>query len=113
MCRLQLVLSIQFIHVALQCSGLLPPQYGQIKFTGSGAVPFDYRTTATYSCDSGFILAIREGDSVSVCGSNGTACDPVRVCGGTNAVGEWSGQSLVCTLEGSVCRFCCEKLLGQ
>ena len=34
--------------------------------------------------------------------SSGTTCDPVRVCGGTSAVGEWSGQNLVCTLEGII-----------
>ena len=89
------------LFAAIWCPSLPPPRNGQITFSGNGTAPFDYGTTATYSCDSTYVLA-SNGDPVRVCGSNGTFCDSVKVCGGdgTSTVGEWNGDSLVCTIEG-------------
>ena len=86
----------------VHCSSIPPPQNGRIIFAGSGTAPFDYGTTAMYSCDSGYVL-ISDGDSGSGYGRNGITCDPVRVCGsdGTSTVGEWSGDSLACISEGN------------
>lgn len=88
--------------VVIQCSSLSPLRNGQITFSENRNAPFVYGTTATYSCSSGYIIAKDNNEPVRICGRNGTTCDNVRVCNGdgTSTVGEWSGESLVCVIEG-------------
>ena len=67
---------------AIMCPNLLPLADGIITFTGDMASPFDYQTTATYSCDPGYGLS--GGDRVRTCVASSL--------GG----GEWSGSAPIC-----------------
>ena len=65
------------------CPDIADPFNGQITFSDDRTAPFELDTTATYSCDDGYIL------------SGG---DPVRTCTGDSSsdVGVWSGIALTC-----------------
>ena len=67
---------------AVTCPELSSPTNGLIAFATDTDAPFDYQTTATYSCNTGFGLSA--GDSVRICTAS--------LSGG----GEWSGSPLTC-----------------
>ena len=54
-----------------------------ITFSTSTSAPFEFETTATYSCNPGFGLSV--GDSTRTCGGDGSS-----------PTGTWSGGSLTC-----------------
>ena len=67
------------------CSALPPILAGDtITYSPDIEEPFNLGTSATYTCNEGFLL---EGDEVRICGGDGTA------------VGVWSGASPVCNRE--------------
>ncbi len=64
------------------CFSLPVPDNGAIIFANDTISPFDYETTATYSCSTGFALV------------NGAR---VRTCvGSSTGPGEWSGAGPFC-----------------
>ncbi len=69
-------------HAAITCSILTDPSNGVITYTTDTTAPFDYQTTATYSCDAGFRLSI---------GYTARSC-----VGSTNGPGIWSGTAPTC-----------------
>ncbi len=69
-------------YTAITCSGLSDPTNGMVTFTLDTVSPFDYQTTATYSCNIGFGLT--SGDSVRMC------------LGSSEGPGEWSGTAPFC-----------------
>ena len=74
---------ISLHYTDITCSRLTDPSNGVITYTTDTTAPFDYQTTATYSCDNGFRL--------SAVGST------IRNCVGSNAgPGEWSGAAPIC-----------------
>ncbi|XP_064387965.1 uncharacterized protein LOC135336171 isoform X3 [Halichondria panicea] len=69
---------------AITCSSLTPPINGMITYASDTTAPFDYQTTATYSCDSG--LGLTSGDVVRSC-----------VFSRTSSIGgDWSGTAPTC-----------------
>ncbi len=72
------------LFTAITCTSLIAPSNGDIDFVTDTTEPFDYQTTATYSCTTGYKLLL-------------TAGDRVRICIGSNAgPGEWSGAAPNC-----------------
>ena len=73
----------------IQCEDIADPVDGQIVFENDKdrRAPFDYGTTAQYSCYDGFNLI---GD------------ESMRVCGGDGLTnkGVWSGEDYSCLPEG-------------
>ena len=67
---------------AVKCSSLVAPTNGMITYATDTTAPFDYQTTATYSCISGFGLS--GGDRVRTCVSSSAG------------PGEWSGIEPTC-----------------
>ena len=65
------------------CPDIADPFNGQITFSDDRTAPFELNTTATYSCEDGYML-------------NGS--DPVRTCMGHSSsdVGVWSGSDVIC-----------------
>ena len=73
---------MHIVCTAITCSSLSPPTNAIINYATDTISPFDYRTTATYVCDSGFGLS----------GGN-----RVRTCVGSSAgPGEWNGTAPTC-----------------
>ena len=73
---------LYFVNTAITCSGLSTPSNGIITYTTDTTAPFDYLTTATYVCNTGYGLS----------GGN-----RVRNCVGSVAgPGEWSGTAPTC-----------------
>ena len=68
--------------VAIVCSTLNEIANGLIAYSSDTVSPFDFGTTATYSCDEGFFL---EGNSTQTCEGDGSRVD-----------GVWSGSAPVC-----------------
>ena len=69
------------MHSAIQCSTL---GNGNIIYsTGTAEDQFDYGTTATYQCDSGYELT--GGDTVRTCTGDGSS-----------PVGQWNGTTPTC-----------------
>ena len=71
-----------FITVAIVCSPLNEIANGLITYSSDTVSPFNFGTTATYSCDEGFFL---EGNSTQTCEGDGLRVD-----------GVWSGSASVC-----------------
>ena len=70
-------------YADITCSRLTDPSNGVITYTTDTTAPFDYQTTATYSCDNGFRLS--------------AVGNTIRNCVGSNAgPGEWSGAAPIC-----------------
>ncbi len=65
--------------VEIVCSDLTDPYNGVITYTTDTIAPFDYQTSATYSCDGGFGLL--GGDLLRSC------------VGSSSGPGEWSGTA--------------------
>lgn len=78
----QAVVIIGVILAAVRCTNLAAPSNGQINYQNDTSAPFDYQTTATYSCNSGYGLS--PGDRVRTC---------IRSAAGP---GEWSGTAPTC-----------------
>ena len=69
-------------HAAITCSTLAPPMNGMITYATDTTAPFDYQTTATYSCDAGYGLSV--GDTVRTCS------------GSLEGDGYWTGTAPIC-----------------
>ncbi len=69
---------VWFLFTAVACPMLLDPLNGVITYAVDTTAPFNYQTTATYSCNTGYGLS-----SISA----------VRICGNTE---EWSGTAPTC-----------------
>ena len=69
---------------AISCSTLPAAQNGIFFPSTDVSEPYDYGTTATYQCDSGYELT--GGDTVRTCTGNGSS-----------PVGQWNGTAPVCT----------------
>ncbi len=72
-----------YFHAAITCSRLTDPSNGVITYTTDTTAPFNYQTTATYSCDNGFRLSA-VGNTIRNC------------VGSTAGPGEWSGAAPFC-----------------
>ncbi len=72
-------------HAAITCSTLAPPMNGMIIYATDTTAPFDYQTTATYSCDAGYGLSV--GDTVRTCS------------GSLEGDGYWTGTAPICRGE--------------
>ena len=72
--------SSYFLITDAMCPALDAPANGQIMYDSDMSAPFDFRTTATYDCDSGYGLS--GGTSVRTCESEG-----------------WSGSAPTCQRE--------------
>ena len=70
-------------YTVIRCPDIADPVNGQIIFASDRRAPFDYGTTAEYSCNEGYTLS---------------GAERVRVCGGDGLsdVGEWSGEDYTC-----------------
>ena len=66
----------------MECRSLTVPTNGVITYTADTTSPFDYQTTASYSCDAGFGLS--GGNRVRTCVSS------------SSGPGEWSGIAPTC-----------------
>ncbi len=73
-----------FISTAILCSALPAISDGVIMYSTDITAPFDFGTTATYSCNDGYFLQ---------------GSDTVRQCrdDSTDTTGDWSGTTPVCT----------------
>ncbi len=77
-----LMIVYTILHPALTCASLTAPNNGMITYATDTTAPFDYQTTATYSCNPGYGL------------SGG---DTVRTCTGlADSSGEWTGTAPTC-----------------
>ena len=74
-----------FLIGALSCLDLSPPDNGRISVTpGPNSLKHGLGSVATYSCDSGYVLA----------GHNNRTCEDTN--GGIVTTGIWSGTSPYC-----------------
>ena len=81
-----------FFFLEIVCNSLLALANGMITYATDTNAPFDYQTTASYSCSSGYGL------------SGG---DRVRTCVGSSAEpGEWSGTAPTCEGQFLSCMHC-------
>ena len=65
------------------CPDIADPFNGQITFSSDRIAPFEFGTTATYSCDNGYMLT--GGDTVRTCAGDGSS-----------DIGAWSGAAPTC-----------------
>ena len=63
------------LSTAIECPALSDPANGGIVYVSDTSAPYDFGTTATYSCNSGYSLV---GDEVRTCGGDGS-----------NTIGVW------------------------
>ncbi len=66
--------------LAVFCSLLPDLANGAITYGSDTTAPFDYLTTATYSCDSGYGLGVAPMGFMRTCGT----------------IGEWTGSDVTC-----------------
>ena len=71
------------MNIAITCSALPAVEHGMITYSSDITEPYDYGTTATYQCDSGYELT--GGDTVRTCTGDGSS-----------PVGQWKGTSSNC-----------------
>ena len=69
---------------AIICSALPVVENGMITYSSDTTEPYDYETTATYQCDSGYELT--GGDTVRTCTDDGSS-----------PVGRWNGTAPICS----------------
>ncbi len=74
---------MNYIFVAITCSGLPIPDNGVITYSSSTPVPYNYGTTARYNCNTGF--GLNGGDTILSCNGDGSS-----------ATGEWIGTIPAC-----------------
>ncbi len=65
------------------CSGLIIPDNGAVVYSTGLSTFYDYQTSATYFCDTGF--GISEGTVIRTCGGDGSTPN-----------GTWTGNDAVC-----------------
>ena len=88
-----MLLIICGIHTEITCSQLGEPEQGLIAYSpDDDGSPYSLGVSATYSCDSGFLL--QNGDEVRVCQHDGISVS-----------GEWSGSAPECVGECKECAF--------
>ncbi len=69
-------------YSAITCPDLTPPTSGSITYAIDTTAPYNYQTTATYSCAAGYGLSVG---------------DTVRTCTGSNlGPGQWNGAASAC-----------------
>ena len=73
-----------FLVTVIRCSALFAIENGTITYSNNITDPYDYETTATYQCDSGYELT--GGDTVRTCTGDGSS-----------PVGQWNGSPSVCS----------------
>ena len=56
---------IHSIHTETVCTSLMAPINGMISYSPDTTPPYNYQTTATYSCSAGFGLV--DGDRIRRC----------------------------------------------
>ncbi len=89
-------------NAAITCSILTDPSNGAIIYTTDTVAPFDYQTTATYSCDNGFRLSV-VGNTINCVGSHA-------------GPGEWSGAAPICegiSTGGFALTACVQKVYSE
>ena len=72
-----------FSFTVVKCSALPNTENGDIAYSGDTTEPYDYGTTATYQCDSGYELT--GGDTVRTCTGDGSS-----------QVDQWNGTAPIC-----------------
>ncbi len=75
-----------FLYIATTCSSLPLPDNGVIVYSSATPEPYQFGTTARYSCNIGFGLS--GGDEMLSCGGDGSSPN-----------GEWSGVIPTCDGE--------------
>ncbi len=73
-----------YYFAAITCPSLVEPINAIITYTTDITAPFDYQTTATYSCTSGFGLS--RGDMSRTCIFSSTS----------SSGGAWNGSAPTC-----------------
>ena len=73
-----------FSFTVIKCSALPNIENGDIVYSDDISEPYDYGTTATYQCDSGYELT--GGDTVRTCTGDGSS-----------PVVQWNGIETKCT----------------
>ena len=73
----------EMMYAAITCTSLSSIPNGRITYTPDTTSPFDFGTTATYSCDDGFFIV---GNSAQTCDGDGSGVG-----------GVWSGSAPVCS----------------
>ena len=58
------------VPTAIECPALTDPTKGGIVYASDTSAPYDFGTTATYSCNLGYSLV---GDEVRTCGGDGSS----------------------------------------
>ena len=70
--------TISFLYIVIMCPALTDPENGMITYSTVVSFDFEFMTTATYSCDTGYALV---------------GGDTVRTCAGDR---EWNGTAPIC-----------------
>ena len=83
--RIDSLQSLLFPIAAIVCTALSVPDNGLISYSPDTTPPFDYLTTATYDCNTGFALS-------------GSIPRTLAVCEDLNG-GEWVGGRYTCERE--------------
>ncbi len=73
---------IRLYFTAIVCSDLPAPDNGRVSYSTGTIVPYDFGTTATYICDTGFGLV---GGATRSCSGNSSTVD-----------GTWTGTVPTC-----------------
>ena len=58
------------LFTAIECPSLVKLMNGDIVYASDTTAPYDFGTTATHSCNSGYSLV---GDEVRTCGGDGSS----------------------------------------
>ena len=61
---------IYILSTVIECPALTDPMNGGIVYAPDTSADYDFGTTATYSCNSGYSLV---GDEVRTCGGDGSS----------------------------------------
>ena len=72
----------KFFPTAIECPALTDVTNGAIVYTSDTTAPYNFGTTATHSCNSGYSLV---GDKIRTCGGDGS-----------NLTGEWDLSEPTC-----------------
>ena len=62
------------LSTGIECSALADILDGTIAYSTDMTIPYDFGTTATYFCDSGFSLV---GNNIRTCGGDGSSVNGV------------------------------------
>ncbi len=75
-----------FVHAAITCPSLPLLDNGVIVYSAASSAPYEFGTTATYSCNTGYGLT--GGDAVLSCDGDGDS-----------PAGVWNGTIVTCEGE--------------